>query len=123
MHYTDAQSICPASYVEQVALFASLCIYSTRVHPRLKSIAKMGSEGKYKGNTNRDLLNSLGSPDTSPQPIMMDVPCAIAKAGQSYIVQNVEIPLMAPHLLLHHLYSTNRHRFNEVSSAAKIHLF
>ena len=41
-----------------------------------------------------------------------DVPWAIAKAGRSNIVQNVEISLMAPHLMLHHPYSTHQHRFN-----------
>ena len=117
MQSTDVQSICYDAHAGQETLLSSIGICSSRVHPGLKAMARLGTAGKHKGNVNRDLINFLGCPDTSPFPVMMKVPCAVAKAsatlGESS-VRVVDIPLMAPHLLLHHLYTTNRHRFNEV---------
>ena len=114
LHSTEVQSTCFDAYRDQKSLLESLDVCSTNCNGGLKSFAKLGAWGEAKCNINRDVLACLGTPDTCPMPIIMQAPCNILKPGKDRSIQSVAVPFMAPHLVLHHMYSHNRSRFNEL---------
>ena len=114
LHATEVQEICFDAYQDQMNLLQKLHLSPEAVNKSLLKMAKLGSWGKHKGNILRELKDALGSPSGIPEAMTVPVQCVIAKpmAGKP-AVQAVDVPFMPPHLLLHHIYRTNRARFDE----------
>ena len=112
---TELQEACNLAYCDQVRLLESLSIDTAQANSVLKSFAQLGSWGSHPGNVAKELRKLVGTPDGCPEPMIIPARCFIHKpqAGAPKI-QQVDVPYMPPHLVLHHLFATNRPRFNEL---------
>ena len=86
-----------AAYEDQVKLLRRLGVSIEFSDSILKTLAELGSKGKYEGNIKRDLMAAIGYPKM-PEAIEFAVPMRITKPkdGGSPVVQEKPFPRPCP---------------------------
>jgi hypothetical protein len=98
------------AYFDQVALLRRLHMSADHASKNLKDFAGLGSSGRYPGNIKRDLIATLGDPQV-PLPHFEEVPMIASKGVAGDQVQEVDFPIMLPHEVFAHMYTTHPKRF------------
>ena len=101
-----------AAYEDQVKLLRRLGVSIEFSDSILKTLAELGSKGKYEGNIKRDLMAAIGYPQM-PEAIEFAVPMRITKPkdGGSAVVQEKPFPVLAPHEVFAYLFENDKKRF------------
>lgn len=119
---TKVQQSAFKSYVDQVALLDKFGISRDTTSRSLERLAKLGSWGKHEGNCHTELHTYLGEPGI-PKALFHDVPLTIPKRNKlddvdadavEKIVPTKKYPILLPHVMFAHYYSTDKDRFNEL---------
>lgn len=108
----EVQRLSQKSYTDQVSLLKKFGIPKEHISSSLRSLAALGASGKYSGNICPELKRFLGEP-SYPKPIMFKLNMAIRKPRKlSSKLQEVDFPLMAPHLVVSHLFNNHKKAFD-----------
>ena len=115
------QQIALQSYRDQEALLERVGLSKDHASKSLMRLARLGSWGKFSGNCHHDLITFLGEPSL-PKPLEHKMPLTIPKMivkegidlGVAKVVRQKQYPILLPHVLFNHYYSTNRARFDEL---------
>ena len=110
---TEVQQLCYATFKDQEQLLDELSLSRDNISQSLAKMASLGDWGKYTGNVKRDLLATLGTP-SSPEFLLCPAPCVVSKAKGRERIVDVNVPIMAPHLAMAHLYQHKRQRFDQL---------
>ena len=113
------QQISMHAYDDQVNLLESMNLSADRACPKLQAMARLGNWGQQPGNVQVQLLSWLGAPSTPPC-MMHKVPVLVTKSRAGVAAssgadgQEIDFPVLLPHVLFAWLYDNHRDRFNKL---------
>ena len=113
----NIQQKCQLAYKDHVRVLTELGESTDHAPMSLKVLARLGTEGKYPGNCNRELKALLGEPRI-PKTTQVDIPIKLTKQvlGKDVAQKNgkVRMPFLLPHVIFSYYFNFCRNLFNQL---------
>ena len=111
------QDLAKKAYDDQLTLLRKVGLSENHASTTLASLARLGTNGANQGNIHAELLIWFGSPCTPPCfkakiNVMVQKPNRKNRFMPS--LQEVTIPFLLPHLMLHFLFNQFRQIFTDI---------
>ena len=109
---TEVQRLTHKSHADQIKLLGKLGASHEHIAWSLSAIARLGRHGNNSNNIARALIGLLGQP-SYPEPITVKIAMTIRKPRRlESKVQEVAFPIMAPHMVVSHLFKDHKTAFD-----------